>query len=248
MTDNTKKFLGKADAYDKGRPNYSQDALFYMEKCGVNKNAVTADIGSGTGILSKQLLDLEAEVYAVEPNEEMRAKAEKNLAGYAKFHSVSGSAENTLLNNHSIDFVTVAQAFHWFDPELFKNECRRILKPNGKIFLLWNNGIKAGDMRDECYDLYEKYNPRDKKNSKNKDTEEAVQKFFKNFEAKKFDNEITYNKETFVAYHLSISATLTPKDKEFKTFVSELEDIFDKYQKRGIIRTSCDTALYVGTI
>ena len=70
-------------------------------------------------------------VHGVEPNKEMREAAEGLLAGYANFRSVNGTAEATTLADQSVDFVTAAQAFHWFKPAPTRAEFTRILRPGG---------------------------------------------------------------------------------------------------------------------
>jgi len=84
------------------------------------------------------LLDLGVEVFAVEPNDAMRAAAERQLAGNQSFHSVAGTAEATRLAVASCDLVTAGQAFHWFDLEAARAEFRRILRPAAPVALFWN--------------------------------------------------------------------------------------------------------------
>ncbi|MDE5995582.1 MAG: class I SAM-dependent methyltransferase [Eubacterium sp.] len=118
---NTNLFNGRAEVYTRGRPSYPKELIDELyTHYGVSSNSVIADIGSGTGKLSKQLLDKGSTVYAVEPNDDMRSIAENELSEYSKFISVSGNAEDTLLPDHSVDFITVAQAFHWFDIKKFR--------------------------------------------------------------------------------------------------------------------------------
>ena len=69
----------------------------------------------------------------------MRAVCAEELRDFANFHLVTGNAENTTLAPASVDYVTVAQAFHWFDADRFAAECRRILRKDGKAVLLWNS-------------------------------------------------------------------------------------------------------------
>ena len=88
---------------------------------------MVADIGSGTGILSELFLRNGNRVYGVEPNKNMRKAAERNLQKYPNFISIDGSAENMSLQNESIELMTAAQAFHWFDIENAKKEFKRIL-------------------------------------------------------------------------------------------------------------------------
>ena len=78
-------------------------------------------------------------VYGVEPNDDMRKEAEKRLSAFPRFHSVAGTAERTGLPGASVDLVTAAQSFHWFDAAAFKRECRRILSGGGKVALIWNS-------------------------------------------------------------------------------------------------------------
>ena len=78
------------------------------------------------------------EVFGVEPNELMRSAGVEFLAGFPKFRSISGTAENTTLSDGSVDLVVTAQAFHWFDPEKARAEFKRILKENGFVALIWN--------------------------------------------------------------------------------------------------------------
>lgn len=137
---NENKFDGMGNIYAKFRPNYPKDFIdFLFTDLNLPKNCVFADIGAGTGILTKQLLEKGATVYAVEPNDDMRKVAENNLNKFSKFIPVKGTAESTTLPDNSIDIITVAQAFHWFDRQKFKKECQRILKPSGKVILIWNS-------------------------------------------------------------------------------------------------------------
>ena len=89
--DNTQKFSGKADVYQQARPNYAQAMLdFIASKWQIGEGSLVADVGSGTGIFTRQLLGLGAKVYAVEPNADMRAMAERLLGGNPNFVSVIG--------------------------------------------------------------------------------------------------------------------------------------------------------------
>lgn len=246
--DNTKIFSCKAEVYAKARPGYAKTAVDYLLTIGLNKNSIVADIGSGTGIFSKYLLDIGTETYCVEPNAEMRAKAEQNLSSYPNFHSIDASAENTTLNDASMDFITVAQAFHWFDTQAFKKESLRILKPNGKAVLLWNNG-SPNECSRECEDLFQRFNPSfQESNEGHKKLFENIDFYFKNYEMKTFDNALSYDKELFIASSLSTSRALSSKDKNFDEYVKGLEQIFDKYQQDGKISSPTETALYIGEI
>ena len=150
--DNTNKFTGKSSAYASSRPKYAEQFIQYLKNsAGLGLESIVADIGSGTGILSSQLLDIGCTVIAVEPNDDMRNTAEKLLGGNERFNSVKGSAENTALEDYSVNYITVGQAFHWFDHKKFKAECKRILKPGGKVILVWNSRVSSNKMIKEIY-------------------------------------------------------------------------------------------------
>ena len=155
---NTDLFDGYAQAYTVGRPDYSRKLIEYMYGTyGISKDSVVADIGSGTGKFAKHLIDRGSEVYCVEPGSDMRQTAEKELSQFANFHSIAGDAENTTLQDNSVDFITTAQAFHWFDVAKFKEECRRILRPNGKVFLIWNIRDIEDPVNSSMYEINQKY-------------------------------------------------------------------------------------------
>jgi SAM-dependent methyltransferase len=136
----TERFSSRVEHYAKYRPGYPAELLPLLEhEAGLLPGAVLADVGSGTGILSKLLLENRNTVYAIEPNAEMRQAAERDLAAYGTaFHSIDGTAEATTLRDQSVDGITVAQAFHWFDGPRAAAEFRRILKPGGFVALIWN--------------------------------------------------------------------------------------------------------------
>ena len=130
---NTTKFDGKGEIYAKARPGYAAGLFDYIkDTLQIPERSVFADIGSGTGIFSEHLLNSGYRVYGVEPNADMRKKAEEKLSRYKAFISVEGTGSNTTMPDQSVDCITTAQAFHWFDAEAFKKECRRIGKPHGK--------------------------------------------------------------------------------------------------------------------
>jgi len=139
MTRPTERFSGCAENYQRYRPGYPPAAIDLLaERCGLNAAAVVADIGSGTGILSEQLLGRGARVIGIEPNDAMRAAAEERLAAEPRFRSVAATAEATTLPAGSVDLWVAAQAFHWFDAASARAEALRILRGGGFAALLWN--------------------------------------------------------------------------------------------------------------
>jgi SAM-dependent methyltransferase len=135
----TERFSNRAGDYRRYRPGYPKAVTDLMrDRCGLKPGAPVADIGAGTGIFSRLLLEAGFEVTAVEPNAEMRAAAEQDLRSFPRFHSVAAPAEETGLPAASFDAITVAQAFHWFDRVAAQREFRRLLRPDGWVFIVRN--------------------------------------------------------------------------------------------------------------
>lgn len=135
----TSRFSDRVENYVRYRPGYPLPVLETLKKeCGLMPSHLVADIASGTGIWTKMLLENGNAVHGVEPNSDMRQAAERLLAGFSQFTSIHGKAEATTLPDTSVDFVTAAQAAHWFDRERARQEFARILKPAGWLVLLWN--------------------------------------------------------------------------------------------------------------
>ena len=123
---NIEAFTGRAQAYVKARPGYPDEAIEYISTL-VPPNAVFADIGAGTGIFTELIAKYGYEVFAVEPNADMREQLAITLAPFPKTHIAYGTAETTTLADDSVDVITNAQALNRFDLDLFRAECLRLL-------------------------------------------------------------------------------------------------------------------------
>src|SRR5260370_16718477 len=135
----TSRFSDRVENYVGYRPGYPSQVIDTLKaECGLKPEHVVADIASGTGIWTRVLLENGNQVFAVEPNRDMRLAGERLLADFSTFRSVAGSAEATTLPDRSVDLVTAAQAGHWFDRRRARREFVRILKPVGWLVLLWN--------------------------------------------------------------------------------------------------------------
>ncbi len=150
----------------------------------------------------------------VEPNEDMRKKAQSVLVQYEKVRFTDGSAEDTKLSDNSVDFITVAQAFHWFDVAEFKSESRRILKSDGKVILIWNDRDTENDFVREQQNLYKKYCPRFKSFSEGmiKHDPRIAEYLDGKYEYAEFDNPLHYTKEQFITRSLSSSYSIREGD------------------------------------
>ena len=131
----------KTEKYAKYRWDYAPEAIESIFKLAqVDADTTIADIGAGTGILTKYFAGKVRQIYALEPNAELRNLMSKELYGILDLSVLDSCAENTELPTNSIDVITVAQAIHWFDPEPAKEEMLRILKDDGWLVLVRNYG------------------------------------------------------------------------------------------------------------
>jgi SAM-dependent methyltransferase len=249
MEDSTKRFSNRVENYVKYRPHYPKEILsFLAENIGLTSEKIVADIGSGTGISTELFLQNGNKVYGIEPNMEMREAAEKYLDKYKYFISVNGTAEDTLLENNSMDVIIAGQAFHWFDVEKAKEEFKRILKENGYVILIWNSRkIDTSDFLIAYEKLLMKFGT---------DYEKVVHKTLESGD----DNTIAW----FFAPHDSyvqsfnnmqvfdfegvkgrlLSSSYAPIDNA--EMLEELRNIFDKHNKNGTVEFEYETKVYWG--
>jgi MOSC domain-containing protein YiiM/trans-aconitate methyltransferase len=130
-------FAAGADAYERGRPEYSTEAIAKLvEELRIGPGTRVLDLAAGTGKLTRALVPTGAEIVAVEPIPEMRAKLAESAPGV---EAIDGTAERIPLSNHSVDAVVVAQAFHWFDGVRATSEIRRVLQPGGALGVVWQS-------------------------------------------------------------------------------------------------------------
>ena len=133
--DPTGRFSDRAADYARHRPAYPPAALdALLEGLGNPALLVAADVGAGTGISARALADRGPRVFAVEPNRAMREAA----APHPRVTWVDATAERTGLADAGVDVVLCAQSFHWFEPAATLAEFLRILRPGGRVGLLWN--------------------------------------------------------------------------------------------------------------
>ncbi len=250
---NEERFTGKADIYKKFRSSYPKEFIdFLYSTVGFREDSVIADVGSGTGIFSRLLLERGSYVYCVEPNDDMRRIAEDDLGGadgFDKFTSVNAPAENTGLPGGSVDFITAAQAFHWFDTDAFRLECRRILKNGGKVVLVWNTRDYESQIIIKDYAIRRKYCV-DTKGLSVTDMPEDSYDFFLSSEEKFFRNDLIIDRETYIGMNLSRS--YSPREdknpNEYNGLVKELNELFDGHNVNGVIHFPQSTKCYIGTV
>ncbi len=249
--DSTKNFSGLANKYVVGRPTYASEFVEDLySHFGFSKQSVIADIGSGTGKFAVQLLGKGSIVYCVEPNDDMRSAAIRELGEFEKFHAVKGTDKETNIAENSVDFITTAQAFHWFDVMAFQKECKRILRQEGMVFLIWNIRDMSHEMNQKCFEIYSKYCPRFKGfgGGIRKDDVRIKQFFENDYKCLEYDNPIYYDKNAFISRSLSGSYSLQEGDADFEKYEEALSRLFEEYAKDGILYMANKTIVYVGKI
>jgi len=247
------RFSDRVADYVKYRPHYPAEVFDLLESEGILvKAAAVADVGSGTGISSEPLLKRGYTVYGIEPNKEMREAAETYLSEYKNFKSLEATAENTLLENGSVNTILAGQAFHWFDKEKSKAEFKRILKPGGHVVLMWND--RRTDTTDflKVYEDFLQMFGTDYKEVNHKNTQDSriFDAFFGagNYKEKSFYN---YQEVDFAGLKGRVaSSSYMPaeghKDHEFMIYT--LKKIFMRYQENGKVKLDYDTRIYYGQL
>jgi ubiquinone/menaquinone biosynthesis C-methylase UbiE len=137
-------FDRQADAYDRGRPGYPADAIaFVIKTLGIGPGATVVDLAAGTGKLTRELVATGADLVAIEPVAGMRDVLTRSMQDVRPdigpdIRVADGTAESLPLDDASVDGVVVAQAFHWFDGPRAVAELARVLRPGGRLAVVFN--------------------------------------------------------------------------------------------------------------
>jgi len=250
--DPTKGFSSRVENYIKCRPGYPIAVLDLLkEECGLIGASVVADVGSGTGILTKMVLENGNRVFGIEPNREMREAAERLLSDCPTFTSVDGSAEATTLKDRSVDLITAGQAFHWFDREKARREFLRILKHDGWVALIWNDrSVTASSFLKAYEDVLMAYGTDYEAVNHKQIDAKVFGSFFGNggFKQAAFPNEQVFDFEDLKGRVLSSSYAPEPGHPKFEPMVTALRAIFEKHQAGGKVTFQYDTTVYYGRI
>ncbi len=246
--DSTKRFSGLADIYAKARPTYPETAINYiMDICGLTAGSEIADIGCGTGISSQLFAARGLSVIGVEPNHDMRQKAAEliDTLKTGKLRLVDGTAENTSLEDSSVDAALCAQAFHWFDPELALKEFHRILKPEGWTVLVWNERDETDQFTRAYGDAFRKLTEIDKVEVKHgaSGIPLLTSEYFSKGELTQFENEQILDRESLILR--AFSASYAPKETGIANRLKEmLNSAFERFQKGGEVVLKYSVAVY----
>jgi ubiquinone/menaquinone biosynthesis C-methylase UbiE len=237
------RFDGLGSVYAKHRPDYPADAIdWIVEK--LPREGLIADVGAGTGILSRQLAQRGIRVIGIEPNASMRAEAA--LVANPLIDYRDGAAESTGLASNSVDGVAVGQAFHWFDRESALREFHRVLHSGGWLSLLWNIADETDPLTSEFWKIL-------RSTTAEPDVVRAPHHLtgqilldhsqFVNAECRQAANEQTLDEEGLVGR--GFSASFAPKDcHASERFAERLHELFHEHSSGGCVRLRYRTTVY----
>jgi SAM-dependent methyltransferase len=252
MSDNnTIRFSDRVADYVKYRPGYPTDILPYLQKeIGLDSQMRVADVGSGTGILTRLFLENRNNVYAVEPNDAMRKAAEAALGNDPGFHSVKGTAEQTTLAKGSMDVITAGQAFHWFDAGRTKKEFLRISGENAWAVLIWNERQVSTPFEKDYEGLLLQYATDYRKVDHRNVSPEKIGAFFapRPVKYQTFPNEQVFDFNGLKGRLLSSSYMPNRDQPGFGSMIDALTQLYEKHSQGDHVILTYETRVYAGRL
>src|SRR3954471_8566865 len=211
-------FDGVADVYERSRPGYAAEAVAWIaERLPFGR---VLDLGAGTGKLTRQLVPYAAEVLAVEPGDEMRRVLQEVVPGG---DVLFGTAENIPLPDASVDAITVAQAFHWFEPDRALAEMHRVLRSGGGVALLWNEWDEDDALLHSINAVIDRLRP-DRSAEVHRELLESTP-LFTDRERRQFRHEQTVEADAVIELVQSISAIAAAAPEERERALGEIRDL-----------------------
>ena len=249
---NTERFSDRVADYVRYRPDYPAALLDWLRReHGVTAAWKVADVGAGTGISSKLFLDAGHEVTAVEPNTPMREAAVAWLGGNPRFRAVDGRADATGLADAGVDLVTVAQAFHWFDPESARREFARMLRPGGLAAIFWNSRRLTGTPFLEGYEaLLQRYGTDYTSVAERYADDDRMRAWFGAGwrGTARFEHRQSLDFDALRGRLMSSSYAPKEGHPQHEPMIAALRGLFERCQQDGHISFDYDTRIIVGTL
>ncbi|MGB3403019.1 MAG: class I SAM-dependent methyltransferase [Microcoleaceae cyanobacterium] len=240
-----KRFSERAAYYAQYRPTYPDEAIIrVLTNLEVSDTLVAADMGAGTGISARLLANKGVNVIAIEPNREMSKVA--TIHPNVKFKV--GTAEQTHLSAQSVDLVTAFQAFHWFNPEPTLLEFNRILKPSGRLAIVWNHRNRTDEFTQEYSQILKSassYHPAEKETRRKSIDYVKESSLFTHFRYFKVAHQQKLDLPALIGR--TQSASYVPiVGKEAERIIHDLETIYEKWKdKQGFVYIAYRTDIYL---
>lgn len=245
----TARFSDRVENYVRYRPGYPREVLDLLRgECGLQPHHIVSDIASGTGMFTRVLLENGNSVFAVEPNTEMREMGAHELEAYPRLVSIAGTAEETTLRSGSVDFVTAAQAAHWFELSRARAEFARILRPEGWCVLIWNERrTESAPFLRDYEQLLLDYGT-DYKEVRHERTTAIIHEFFAPapYRERVFELRQRFDYEGTAGRLLSSSYAPLEGHRSHAPMMQELQRIFRAYAKDGEIEFEYTTRVFYG--
>ncbi len=245
----TARFSDRVEDYVRYRPGYPPEVLDLLRvECGLRPRHIVADIASGTGMFTRLLLENGNSVFAVEPNTEMREMGVRQLESYNRLVSVAGTAEETTLGSASVDFVTAAQAAHWFDLPRARAEFARILRPEGWCVLIWNERCTETTPFLRDYEQLLLTYGTDYKEVRHERTTAIIHEFFAPapYQERVFDLRQRFDYDGTAGRLLSYSYAPLEGHPSHVPMMQELKRIFRAHASDNVVEFEYNTRVYYG--
>jgi SAM-dependent methyltransferase len=247
----TARFSDRVENYVRYRPGYPTEVVDLLRReCGLRPEHAVADIASGTGFFTRLLLEHGNAVFAVEPNAEMREMGAHVLDGYDRLVSVAGTAEETTLDTASVDFVTAAQAAHWFDLSRTREEFVRILRPGGWCVLIWNERLTESTPFLREYEQLLLTFGTDYKEVRHERTTAIIHEFFAPAACEERDFNLVQRFDYDGAAGRLLSSSYAPLEghPSYAPMMRELKRIFRAHARSGMVEFEYKTRVYYGRL
>lgn len=241
-------FGAKVADYVASRPDYPPALFEALRARGwLAATHLVADLGAGTGLLTRDLLPHVRQVIAVEPNAAMRAASDALLRQDPRYLSVDGRAEATGLPDGVIDLITAAQAFHWFDIDAARRECLRILKPSGQVALIWNDRLLSDPLHQALGPVFETYGGEKRDALLAHEDRSRVAEFFRGqYETLQFDHAHQLDREGLVSLVFSRSYMPAQNSPQGQAARATVAAIFDRHAVEDRVAVRYTTVAMIG--
>ena len=244
-------YQGRAEYYGRARPTYPNLVITHLEEAGfLQRGMEIADIGAGTGKLSRLFLKAGYSIAAVEPEVDMREVAQRDLASYPDFHLYPGSSRAIPLLDQSVDLIAVGQAFHWFEQSSAKREFLRVLRHPKKLVTVDNRTVSGletfwGTLR-EFLRAFIIDIPISSPYKGDRDAGRA--EFFFRHKLVTFPNNQILDFEGLKERVLSISNKPLSSHSMHEPLMDALRQYFDSHQQNGTVTLEYETRVFYGEL
>ncbi|MCS4227350.1 class I SAM-dependent methyltransferase [Sphingobacterium sp. BIGb0165] len=241
------RFTDRVVDYEKFRPNYPKEIIQILkEKIGLDKKWLIADIGSGTGLSTQLFLENGNDVFAVEPNREMRESLVHHFKTCRNLIALNATAEDTSIESSCVDLIFAGQSFHWFDRTACYNEFNRILTKNGHIVLVWNQRDPTDAFQQEYEQFLRNHIPNYQSVSHKNICDDDLRRFFADRQMTKVSlpNQQVFDLKSFLG-RVRSSSYFPKEGDENKSLYDDLRLLFEKYAISQRIVFKYITEIYI---